>query len=79
MRFSVEYDFLDVNGLASRQIVTFAEAKETWPTLKGRALRVYNASEYPAELGEHCSFCPFRPECWPDIQTDFEDLDALVE
>ncbi len=75
--FTVEYDFLSVTGLASRQVVTFAEAKEVWPTLKTRALRVYNAGEYPAELGEHCAFCPFHSECWPEIETDFDDLDDL--
>jgi hypothetical protein len=77
--FSVEYDFLDVTGLASRQVVTLTEAKEAWPVLKTRALRVYNANQFPAEIGDHCAFCPFRPECWPADETDLDDLDDLFD
>jgi len=77
--FAVEYDFLNVIGLVMRQTVTFAEAKEAWPTLKAQALRVYNADQFPAERGEHCVLCPFRRECWSDIETDFDDLDKIFE
>ena len=46
--FAVEYDFLNVTGLASRQVVTFAEAKEAWPTLKARFESTTPASTQPS-------------------------------
>lgn len=75
--FSVEFDFLSETGLVERNAVSFAKAKAAWPELKERALRVYSATEFPPEPGEHCCRCPLRPECQPELAVELEDLDRL--
>jgi hypothetical protein len=75
--FTVRYDYLNGRGLAERREVTAAEAKAVWPDLKERALRVYNATSFPAEPGEHCCFCPLREECRPSLSTDLDTLDGF--
>ena len=77
--YAVEYDFINVDGLADRRAVTFAEAKSAWPDLKARALRVYNATVFPAEPGEHCMFCPLRSACQPNLTVDMGDVDGLFQ
>ena len=75
--FAVEYDFLSEKGLVERRTVTFAEAKMVWADLKSRALCVYHATEFPAEPGEHCAFCPIRKQCRPDLFAEMDEVDAL--
>jgi len=75
----VEYDYLAQVGLARRQVVSVAEAREVWKDLKLRASRVYNATEYPAEPGEHCMLCPLRKTCRPQLEAGLDELDELFE
>jgi RecB family exonuclease len=75
----VEFDWVGAAGLVQRVTVTVAEAKEVWKDLKAAALRVYFATEHPAEPGEHCMFCPLKPECQPDRRATAEEIDALFE
>jgi RecB family exonuclease len=74
---SLEFDYLGDAGLVVRQTVTFAEAKVKWPELSARALRIYEATEFPPEPGEHCMWCPLRPTCQPALTVDAEELHAL--
>lgn len=75
----VEFDWIASSGLVQRVTVTLAEVKEVWKDLKAAATRVYRASEFPAEPGEHCLFCPLKSECQPDAQATDEEIDALFE
>jgi hypothetical protein len=75
--FSVEYDYLNGHGLQERKIVTLEEAKPVWPELKARALRVYSAVEFYAEPGEHCTWCPLRAECRPNLEVNMDELDGV--
>lgn len=77
--YAVEYDFISEKGLVDRRTVTFAEAKAAWPDLKARALRVYNTTDFPAEPGEHCLFCPLRAVCQPGLTVGMDDLDDLFQ
>ena len=61
----------------ARQTVTVSEAKELWPDLKQRALRVYSATEFPPEPGEHCAWCPIRFSCRPECAVAIDTLDAV--
>lgn len=77
--FSLEFDYVGNDGLDVRQNVTLAEAKLKWPELRSRAAHVYDATEFPAEPGEHCMWCPLRAECRPDLTVDLTELDSVFE
>lgn len=77
---AVEFDYLNGHGLVKREVITRDEAKAVWSDLRSRALRVYSATEFPAEPGEHCAWCPLRAECQPGSAVepvDLQDLDNL--
>ncbi len=74
---SLEMDYLNGRGLASRQVITVEQAKSAWPDLKARAVRVYDATEFPPEPGDHCGWCPLQPECQPNRGIEIGSLDDL--
>jgi RecB family exonuclease len=73
----VEFDWIAEGGLAQRAVITIPEAKEVWKDLRTAAFRVYGATEFPAEPGEHCQFCPLQTECRPEPLATIEEIDAL--
>lgn len=75
----IEFDWVGAAGLMQRITVTLGEAKEVWKDLKAAAMSVYFATDFPAEPGEHCQFCPLKPGCQPDHQATVEEIDAIFE
>lgn len=76
-KLTLEYDWLDDNGLANRHVFTVEDVKPAWKDLRMSALRVYSATEFSAEPGEHCMWCPLKCECQPDDSSTLEDLDQF--
>ncbi len=74
---AVEFDWIGRGGLVERAVVTVAEVRPYWPSLKSKAFSVYGAADFPAQPGEHCMFCPLRTECQPDTQATVEEIDAM--
>jgi hypothetical protein len=79
-RCAVEFDYLTEDGLACRRTITPNDVrKEGWPAVTHRIMRALEATEYPAEPGDHCRFCPIDNECQPHGDpTDGILLDDLV-
>lgn len=73
----MEFDWVGLSGLVQRTTITLAQVKEVWKELRSSAMRVYHASELPAEPGEHCLFCPLKPGCQPDVRATDEEIEAL--
>lgn len=73
--YVIEYDWVDASGHVERDVVRSADVKNILFLTTSRALCYANRTDYPAEPGEACTFCPLRPECQPDRHVTLDSLE----
>ncbi len=74
--WAIEYNFLDSEFRVVREVVDWEDVRGQSVILLRKALRVFQATEYPPIQGDCCTYCRMRETC-TTLQDETVDLDAL--
>ena len=73
--YAIEFDFLDADLRVVRETVEWETVQGQGPIVLRQALRVIDATEYPAIPCESCTYCEMRDEC---TKLPAEEMDGEI-
>jgi hypothetical protein len=62
-RYVIEYEFVNADNQVTRETVTGADVRGQFALVTEAAVRVIRGNEFPAVVGEACTYCPLRSTC----------------
>lgn len=65
-QYALELDWIDgITGAVERDVVEGSQLKGMHQVVMEKAVRVLTATEWPAQAGEVCQYCPHKDTCQP--------------
>lgn len=68
--YTAEIDWIDQDGRVERDVIRPGDLQGIHGIVMTKINRLLDATSYPAEPGEACTFCPLRPVCQPSGSSD---------